>query len=151
MKEFRSKRLQFEEELDSLFIGNSATGENAWVPMGDDPKQSEVPMPDELDMDVQAEYMEPFNIAVLLDSADVDDVKHILSKKRKTSIDKLPTRPRNAMKGELTQCVQYFTEVTKAMMSHRQSTTQPETLSQSIKASVDILNNTEGVEVGSAF
>lgn len=88
---------------------------------------------------------------MLSDTTDVDDLKHILSKKRKRLIEKLHNRPRSAMKREITQFVESFTEVAKAMMSHCQSTTQaqPKTLSQSIKATVDILNNTEGVEVGS--
>lgn len=45
----------------------------------------------------QTEYMESFNTVVLSDAADVDDVKHVLSKKRKRSIEKLPTRSRSAM------------------------------------------------------
>lgn len=36
--------LQFEEELDDLFIGNSATGESSWVPTGDELIPSEGPV-----------------------------------------------------------------------------------------------------------
>lgn len=86
---------------------------------------------------------------MLSDVAGVDDVKHILSKKMNRSIEKLPTRSRSSMKAEITPSVESFTEVAKAMMSHLQSTTQPETLTQSIKATIDILNNMEGIEVGS--
>lgn len=53
LKEFRHETLQFEEELDSLFLGNSATRENAWTPTGDDPIPSEVPTAEDLDQDVQ--------------------------------------------------------------------------------------------------
>lgn len=36
LREFRYKSLQFEEELNTLFIGNTVTGDNAWVPTADE-------------------------------------------------------------------------------------------------------------------
>lgn len=32
VKEFRTKPLKFEEKLDALFLGNSASRENSWIP-----------------------------------------------------------------------------------------------------------------------
>lgn len=43
LKEFRYYSLQFEEELDNLFIGKSANGENAWASTRDKTIPSEGP------------------------------------------------------------------------------------------------------------
>lgn len=40
LRELRYRLFQFEEELNSLFIRNSATDENTWAPTGDEPMPS---------------------------------------------------------------------------------------------------------------
>lgn len=44
LREFFYKSLRFEEELDNLFIGNSAIVENAWVPSEDETVLSDAPV-----------------------------------------------------------------------------------------------------------
>lgn len=107
IKEFQYKPLQFKEELDNLFIDNSATKENAWAPTGDNPIPYEGPMPDDLDQDTHTEFMESFNTSVLSDAADVDELKHIRSSKLKRSTEKLPTHSRSTMKGETSNVLSY--------------------------------------------
>lgn len=78
LSEFQYKPLQFEKELDNFFIGNSATGENAWVPTGDEPIPSEAPFPTSGDFYTGLEYMEFFNTTILSDAtAGVDKLKQV--------------------------------------------------------------------------
>lgn len=86
--------------MDNLFICNSATGENAWAPTGDEQIPSKGPTPDDLDQDTRLEFMESINTTVLFDAADVEELKNIRNKKIKRSNEKLPTRSRNIMKGK---------------------------------------------------
>lgn len=66
-------------------------------------------------------------------------------------MEKAPKPSKNTIKGELTQCMDSFIEVAKSLIGSRTMTTPTEELRYSIKAAVDILNNTEGVEVGHLF
>lgn len=70
---FRYKPLRFEEELGNLFVGNSASGENAWVLTGDASISSEEPVQDYVDRYDQPEFMESFITTILLDTTNVAD------------------------------------------------------------------------------
>lgn len=61
LREFGYRPLQFEEELDNLFIRNNTTGKSAWAPTSDDPKPNEGPTPDEDYHDTHSEFMESYN------------------------------------------------------------------------------------------
>lgn len=67
----------------------------------------------------------------------------------KKSVERAPARSRGSSKGEITQCVDRFTEVAKSLVG--EEIHKSDRLTVSIKAAVDILNSTEGVEVGSRF
>lgn len=49
LREFHYKPLQFEEELDNLFFGNSVIDENAYASTSDEPIPSEGPTHDDVD------------------------------------------------------------------------------------------------------
>lgn len=61
LREFGYKPLQFEEELDTLFISNSATGENASVPTRGEPLPREDTSQEFCDPDNHSEFMESLN------------------------------------------------------------------------------------------
>lgn len=74
LREFRYKPLQFKEELDNLFISNSATGEKIWGPTRDEPIPiDEGPITTDGDHDMGSEFMEPFNTTILSDATDIVD------------------------------------------------------------------------------
>lgn len=152
LREFRYKPLQFEAELDNLFTGNSATGENAWAPTTDAPMPSEGPTPNEDACDTHSDYMESYNTNLLSDATDgIEDLKAARGKKLKKSSEKTPTRSRKTFKGDISQCMDTFTEVAKTLIASKSSMTSSGVLTDSIKAAIDILNNTEGIEVASPF
>lgn len=55
------------------------------------------------------------------------------------------------MKRDITQSVKFFTEVEKSLFGTRKETNPTNKLWDSIKATIDMLNSTEGVEMASAF
>lgn len=67
----------------------------------------------------------------------------------KKSIEKGPARSRGSSKGKITDAVDRFTEVDKSLVDSETHTT--DRLHATIKAAVDILSRTPGVEVGSPF
>lgn len=116
--------LQFEEELDILFIDNNATGKNAWAPMRDEPSRSEVPRGDEFHSGTSSDFIESLNTIVVSDSAVmVEELKEARKKKLKRSFEKTPTRSRNTIKGEIMQYVESFIKVTKSLIESRRVVT----------------------------
>lgn len=96
--------------------------------------------------------MESNNTNLLSDATDiVKELKTARNKKVKKSSEKTPTLSENTMKGEIIQCVETFMEVTKSLTGSRKRVKPSDELSDSIKAAIDILNNTEDVEVASPF
>lgn len=51
IQSYESFITKFEEELDNLFIRNSATGENEWVPAIDEPMLGKGPIHEDVDRD----------------------------------------------------------------------------------------------------
>lgn len=152
LREFRYKPLQFKAELDNLFIGNSATGDNAWAPTTNAPIPNEGPIPDEDARDKHSEGKESHNTNLLSDATDgIEELKAARSKKLKKSSEKTPTHLRNTFKGDISQCMDTFTEVAKTLITLKSSMTSSSMLTDSIKGVIDILNNTEGIEVASPF
>lgn len=101
LREFRYRPLQFEEELDTLFNGNSATRENSWVPTGGESLPSEGVSQDYFDHDGHSEFMESLNTITNMDAPDVvEELKHARSKNLKKSIEKGPARSRGSSKGK---------------------------------------------------
>lgn len=131
-----------------MFIGNSATGENSWVPTGGEPVPSEETGQAYFDHDDHSEFMESLNTTNNPDDV-VEELKQARSKKLKKTAERAPARSRGSSKGEITQCVDSFTEVAKSLVG--EEIHKSDRLTVSIKAAVDILNSTEGVEVGSRF
>lgn len=60
-------------------------------------------------------------------------------------------RSRSTAKGEIKQCVEFFTEVGKFLIGSRKTTTLADELCNLVKAVVAILNNTEAIEMASPF
>lgn len=61
--------IKFEEELDNLFIGNTATIEKAWAPTSNEPISSERPIPTNGYHYTCSEFMESFNSTTILSDA----------------------------------------------------------------------------------
>lgn len=55
------------------------------------------------------------------------------------------------MKGEMAQFVDSFTKVAKTLIGKCQMTTQTERFCDSVNEAIDILNNTESIEVALTF
>lgn len=85
--------------MDNLFIGKSATGENAWASTRDKTIPSEGPTLDDLDQDTGSKFVESFNLTMLSDPVDVEELKNIRNEKIERSNKKLSTHSRNTMKG----------------------------------------------------
>lgn len=100
LRELQYKPLQFEEGLDNLFVGDSATGEDARTPTGDEPMPSKGPTTDEDAHDTHSEYMDSYNINLLFNATDkIEELKIARSNKLKKSSKKTPTRSRNTEMG----------------------------------------------------
>lgn len=107
---------------------------------------------DDVEQDTNSEFMESFNTTILSERTEmVDDLKQTKHKKLKKPSGKTFTRSRSTMKEEINQCVESFTEVAKSLIGSRKTTTPMDELLDLIKAAIDILNNTEDVEVASPF
>lgn len=85
--------------MDNLFIGKSATEENAWASTRDKTIPSEGPTLDDLDQDTGSKFVESFNLTMLSDPVDVEELKNIRNEKIERSNKKLSTHSRNTMKG----------------------------------------------------
>lgn len=106
--------------------------------------------PDEDDHDMHSKFMESYNTNLLSDATNVvEELKTARSKKLKKSFEITPTRSQNTIKGEISQCVETFTEVAKTLIGSKSSMTSSDVLHDSVKVVVDILNNIEVVEVAS--
>lgn len=75
-----------------MFIGNSATGQNAWHPIGDEPMPSWGPTGDDVDHESHTEFMESSNTNLVSDLPDtIDELKQVKKRKTKKVIE--TTRP----------------------------------------------------------
>lgn len=132
-----------------LFIDNSANGENAQLPTGNESMPSRGPThDDDIDHESQTKFTESFNTTTheltrrLIEVGQEDKLKKWL---------KRHYRDQNIIKGEISLCIESFTEVAESFIDLRKAYTPDAELSGSIKAAIDILNNTDGVEVESLF
>lgn len=61
--------------------------------------RARVPTLDDLDQDTGSKFVESFNLTMLSDPVDVEELKNIRNEKIKRSNKKLSTHSRNTMKG----------------------------------------------------
>lgn len=109
-------------------------------------------IPDKIDHGMQLEFMGSFNTPLLLEATNtVNELKQVRNKKLKKSSEKTLMRSRITMKGDITQCLESFTEVAKSLIGSTKAITPTNELRDSIKAAIGILNNTDNVKVASPF
>lgn len=78
--------------MDALFIGNSAKGEKAWAPRGNEPLPSEGSTGDEFYGDTQSDFMESFSTTIVSDSTKmVEELKEARKKKLNQLVEKTPS------------------------------------------------------------
>lgn len=94
LREFKYIQVQFKDKLDMLFIGNSATDENKWVPTDHDPMR--VPS-DDVDHESQTMFI----------PGQHDKWTEVSKKEKiKESCGKDTAAPKNITKGEISKYVE---------------------------------------------
>lgn len=80
-----------------LFIGNSATAKNAWVPTSDEPMSSRDPIDD--DCDRESHYMESCNITTFPDTRNaIDEQKKARKRNMKKISEKTSSLSKNIVR-----------------------------------------------------
>lgn len=81
----------------------------------------------------------------------MDDLKQVRKRKKKKVVVKTPLLSRVNAKGDIAQCIYTLTEVAELLIETRQEGTPAIALDKHMKTAIDILKQTEQVEVARPF
>lgn len=111
MREFRYRQLQFEDELVCSLSAALVTGECAWVPKGNDPMACESPAGNDVDLESRTNFLESLDTRTVSNLPDnMDELKQARKRKMKKVAERTSPRSRNSAEGDISKCVESFTE-----------------------------------------
>lgn len=152
VKEFRTRPLQFEDKLDALFLGNSASGVNSWIPTGNTPPPFDSSSMGSALHGVDWETETAGETGDSLNSEEnavVSEIKSFHKKRRAAQANEgASSRSRTGFKSELKEIMTSLQDMAKSVGNSNQGSSPSQ---KAIEDAVDALNQLEGVEMGSLF
>lgn len=98
------------------------------------------------------DFLESLDITTIPDPPEiVDELKQVRKRKMEKVAEKTPPCSKNIATGDISQCLKLFRDIAKSLIESRKSSGPPSEVRESMKATIEILNYMDSVEVASRF